>query len=160
MIFLVIISAMIIACKKPKGDSIVAVAKPDYMTFSTSLRDTLDSKTIKTLAVLESTTGVKVKYQSGEERRYFRYRADWKQLAKAFREMSFGIENYRTDVDLRSVSIEQITTASDYSPDEAPDFWSEFTADYKSFECVKNGIKHQILFNSTTRQVLHRVVYG
>jgi hypothetical protein len=147
------------ACKKPKT-SMVEIPSGQYMSFATSLNDTIPLKAISTLELKANVEGYKIRYLTGQERRYFEYQAEPQRVMQAFREMAFVVSNHRTDTDLRMVSFEEMRSADDYAPDESDDFWNILPAEYYAFECLKSGIKHQVLIHKNTHRVLHRVVYA
>jgi hypothetical protein len=147
------------ACEKP-NTSMVEPPSNQYMSFATSLHDTLTSKAINTLELRANLEGYMIRYLTGQERRYFTYQADPERVLQAFREMAFELTDRRTDVDLRMVSFEDMKTADDYAPDESEEFWNIQPAEYYAFECLKSGIKHQVLIHKISHRVLHRVVYA
>jgi hypothetical protein len=155
-----IFAALLIACEKPKTTSIPDLSTGQYMSFAISLNDTIPEKSISTLQLKAKVDGYKIRYLTGEERRYFVYDAEPDKLIQAFREMAFDLTNLRTDVDLRMVAFEDMKSADDYAPNESDDFWGIEPAEYYAFECLKAGIKHQVLVHKASHRVLHRVVYA
>jgi hypothetical protein len=147
------------ACEKPKTP-MVEVPSDQYLSFATSLNDTIPLKAISTLQLKAKVEGYKIRYLTGEERRYFDYQAEPERVIQAFRDMAFVISDDRTDIDLRMVSFEEMKSADDYAPDESEDFWNIQPTEYYAFECLKSGIKHQVLIHKNTHRVLHRVVYA
>ncbi len=155
-----ILVALTLACEKPRSMDVMEGRDIQRMSFVTSLNDTIPAKTITAMDIDRIVEGVKIKYHEGAERRYFKYEADPEKLLLAFREMPFELSNTRTDVQLIPTRFEEMMQHTDYVADESVEFWNEDNTELEGYECLKGGVKHQLLINRETRVVFHRVVYS
>lgn len=155
-----ILVALTLACEKPKPLAVIDEVDVHRMSFVTSLNDTLPAKTITAMEIDRIVEGVKIKYHSGDERRYFKYEADPEKLLAAFREMPFELGNARTDIQLIPTRFEDMVKESDYTAGESEEFWNDDNKNLEAYQCFKGGVKHQLLLNRKTSTIYHRVVYS
>lgn len=146
--------------REGQGRSAASLISP---MFYTSLADSVSPEYVRKIG-LDHVTGIKFMPLNGRESHYFHYRADAASVLHALESLPFAIDVLVADTGVRPLGPE--TMASDLSALPAMEyerssfFWDADMLVFRGYEVVKGKARHVVLVNPSTREILHRIVFG
>ncbi len=141
-------------------DKSIAYNEAEPVVFSTSLADTLSQKAFDELNVGE-VSGIKVKYLSGHENRYFEYVAEKQLVLRVISHLPFTKYSVFSDTNCRRISFNDLNTVrekiSETEYENSLSFWNADPGSIEVYECIKSPLRHTLLFDSKSNHVTHRI---
>jgi hypothetical protein len=110
---------------------------------------------------ISDVTGIKVKYLSGHESRYFAYRANPDLTLRAVSQIPFNPYSKYDDTLCRRVSggefeiIRQHISAMEF--ESSSFFWQAFSEQTEVYECIKIPYRHTLLIHRESNSIFHRM---
>lgn len=152
------------ACQKPKEN---IESSYNYNSFEplvlyTSLHDTLSEKAMKGMK-LEKVDGLKIKYPTGNYSSYFEYMADPHDVLREIGHASFPVYASIADTLCRKVDYKTLAlmrqNISATEQETCSFFWNVNEHEFEVYECFKGSLKHTLLINHHSNQILHRIEF-
>jgi hypothetical protein len=154
LIFCLLLIALI-ACSKPISNS--DKKSHDFaVVFATTLRDTLPASTYRDLNI-QNVQGIKIADLNGHDVRYFRYNIDKLNLLNALSRSPFGRDATLADTVCRKIQSKDLSSFLNDELSYSTEFIDADKNGAEIFECIKPPLKHLLLFNRESKQVLHRI---
>lgn len=151
---------------------VVAIEKPrhltsppaDEITYTTValLRDSIPASLLAPLQ-LEHVKGIKIQWNDGRYRCFFRYTADTTRLLDAIERIPFSIYGNQSDVGVRPLSAlaAKETWAQLRHENVNNDFFSAVEGyEVQSYVCNKSPFTHTLIIHPQTHQVFHCVEFS
>ncbi|HEX5168036.1 MAG TPA: hypothetical protein VFW11_02600 [Cyclobacteriaceae bacterium] len=142
------------AQKRPADESTEAII------FYTLLADSLSAKAIDALRVGD-VTGIKVKYLSGRECRYFEYDAEKSLVIRTISQLPFTPYSKYSDTLCRKINDEDLTrlrrTISSTEYENSSSFWNNDSETVDVYECIKSPFRHTLVIDRKSNHILHRI---
>jgi hypothetical protein len=154
----------IVSCKKPpeplSEDYAAGMEHNGAVVFYTSLADSLSEKTLETMEI-HDVMGVKVKYLSGHENRYFAYEADPDLAIRAISQIPFLPYAKYSDSHCRRISCKDLEVIrqniSTMELSSSSFFWAALSKLPEAYECIKSPYRHTLLIERESNLIFHRM---
>jgi hypothetical protein len=154
----------IVSCKKPpeplSQGYTTGMEHIGAVVFYTSLADSLSEKTLETMEI-HDVMGVKVKYLSGHESRYFAYEADPDLVIRAISQIPFLPYTKYSDTHCRKISCEDLEVIRQNIPtmelSSSSFFWTALSKPPEAYECIKSPYRHTLLIERESNLIFHRM---
>jgi hypothetical protein len=147
-------------CNKPAHLKALTVSDAPPAIFDTSLDDSIDTKYLRPLA-LENVIGTQIKYTTGQYACYFEYQADPGQLLQMLSNLPFPRYAHAADTTCYAIPVEDIIAQKNLvrtaEYEASTTFWDVDAKEYTAYTCLKPPLRHTLLVNNRSRQVLHRI---
>jgi hypothetical protein len=153
--FIAIVIVLISACERPPKDDGGTDVLP--ITFAVSLKDSLPASTFHLLSEPD-VQGIRLLDLYGNDIRYFSYHMEANTLIQALSLSPFSIEAISADTVCRRLENNNLSRdqfkANELSRATA---FLEAKDSHEIYEIIKPPLRHLVLINRSTHEVLHRV---
>lgn len=154
-----------IMLKKPThltggGNEVVLDEAVPPLVLYTGLHDTLPESAITALGLTTPVTGIKFLLASGRYASYYEYQADPEQVLSVVSALPFSRSTIQADVTYRRISYRDLAVLRSEIPsgelERTAYFWDAAQHEIEIYESIKPPLRHTLLINRTTNQVMHR----
>ncbi|HTE33397.1 MAG TPA: hypothetical protein VK666_23610 [Chryseolinea sp.] len=152
------------ACTRPSHiDSIPKENETAPQVTAVTLKDTLPAQMNKAIENLNlgNVMGIQLRYPSGRAASYFVYHAEKNATLMAISRLPFSKNAGVADAACRPMDgAEWTALRAQASPSElnaAEFFWDADPNDYVAYECLKTPMRHTLLVNKHTDEIIHRI---